>query len=340
MKQPVVTELSPALTPVEPDPFIAGLRVESSRTARGKATSRPAVPIAAVTGLLLALVATWPAVARGAGGRDDAAAAVAPYHGLAAWIDIFDARPWERPAQTARRLAGRGVRTLFVQTSNYRQPRAVHRPAALGRMLRSAHRHGLRVVAWYLPGFDDPVRDWRRIKAAVDFASRDGDRFDGFALDIEATAVRDIALRNRRMLRLSSRLRRVVGDRYPLGAIIPDPVSQRYWPRFPYGPVGDYYDAILPMAYWTGHAWGETRVHRRTCRALRVIRARTRDRAVPVHVVGGIASDASPAEVRGFVRAAVACRAVGASLYDAPITSVEQWRHLTGMARLKLQAMQ
>jgi 2-keto-3-deoxy-6-phosphogluconate aldolase len=55
---------------------------------------------------------------------------------------------------------------------------------------------------------------------------------------------------------------------------------------------------------------------------------------VPIHVIGGIAGDASPAEVRGFAAAAVACRASGASLYDASITSAEQWRHLTRMGQL------
>jgi hypothetical protein len=286
-----------------------------------------------VAGMVLALATTWPATARGAGGRDVSSTNVSAYRGLAAWIDIFDAGPWERPAHYVRRLTRRGVGTVFVQTSNYRHPRDLHRSAALGRMLRSAHRHGMQVVAWYLPGFDDPRRDWRRVTAAVGYEAAGGDRFDGFALDIEATAVRDIALRNRRMLRLSERLRRFAGERYPLGAIIPDPVSQRYWPGFPYREVGALYDAILPMSYWTGHAAGEADVRSRTCRTLRLIRGRTRDRGASIHMIGGIASHASPAEVRGFVRAAVACRATGASLYDAPITSAEQWRQLRPLGR-------
>jgi hypothetical protein len=298
---------------------------------------RVLAPVAA--GVLLALVAMSPTVARADGDRDRLAD-VAWYHGLAAWIDIFDSQPWERPARVSRRLSGRGVRTVFVQTSNHRHPHPVHRPDALGRMLRSAHRHGMHVVAWYLPGFHDLERDWRRIKAAVNYESHRGHRFDGFALDIEATAVRDITVRNRRLLHLSERLGRLAGERYPLGAIIPDPVSQRYWPRFPYRAVRARYDAILPMAYWTSQESGETRVRRRTCRALRLIRARTRDHAVPIHVIGGIASHASPAEVRGFGRAAVACGATGASLYDAPITSARQWRHLTSMGRRQMRQIE
>ncbi len=209
---------------------------------------------------------------------------------------------------------------------------AYTRPGALGRILRSAHRHGIHVVAWYLPGFDDPQRDWRRIRAAVTHETRAGDRFDGFALDIEATEVRDITVRNRRTLRLSSRLRRLVGQRYPLGAIIPDPVTQRYWPRFPYAAVRARYDAILPMAYWTPHRRGATAVARYTRAAVRLIRARTGDPSVPVHVIGGLADRASTAEVGAFARAALTARASGASLYDAPITSASKWRRMRPLA--------
>lgn len=250
------------------------------------------------------------------------------YQGLGAWIDMYDRGPWERPAPMVRDLAGRGVRTLFVQTSNYREPYALNRPAALARLLAAAERQGLSTVAWYLPGFDRPARDWHRMKAAVTYVSPSGDRFDGFALDIEATAVGDIAVRNRRMLALSHRLRQLVGPDAAVGAIIPDPVTQRYWPRFPYRSVRSLYDVFLPMAYWTPHFRGAAIVDRYTSTAIRLIRLRTGDAAVPVHVIGGIANRASLADVRAFAHAALRSGATGASLYDAPITSAAQWAEL------------
>lgn len=120
-----------------------------------------------------------------------------------------------------------------------------------------------------------------------------------------------------------------------MGAIIPDPVTQRYWPRFPYAQVRARYDVILPMSYWTLHASGERLAYRHTRDAMRIIRSRTGDPAVPIHLIGGIASRASNAEVRGFARAAIAFGATGASLYDAAITTAGQWTQLSRISRLR-----
>jgi hypothetical protein len=296
--------------------------------ARDKVPVRAALVAAAVLGL----TAAAPAAGQGN--------ASSTYDGLGAWIDIYDHRPWQRPELTVRALARRGVGTVFVQTSNYRQRRALHRPDALTRLLAAAERLGLRTVAWYLPGFDRPGRDWRRVKTAVTHVTPRGDRFDGFALDIEATVVGDIAVRNARMLNLSRRLRRLVGEQAALGAIVPDPVTQRYWPRFPYRSVRALYDVFLPMAYWTPHLRGAARVYRYTSAAVRLIRLRTADAAVPVHVVGGIANQASATDVAAFTRAALEAGAAGASLYDAAITSAAQWAPLErfGAAQRRVRA--
>lgn len=273
--------------------------------------------------LTLALLAAAPTAAHAADTERPS-----PFRGLAAWVDIFDRQPWTQPERAVRGWSCHGVRTLYVQTSNHSQPRAIFDPKALDRLLAAAHRRDMQVVAWYLPGFADPARDWQRTRAALAHRSPTGHRFDGFALDIEADVVRHVPTRSARMLALSSKLRR--HTELPLGAIIPDPVRQRYWPGFPYAQVNARYDAILPMSYWTpaGHPRGERAIRDYTRRTLRAIRARTGERKVPVHVIGGIADAASVGEVRGFARAAVAGGAAGASLYDAPITSPAKWRAL------------
>ena len=262
------------------------------------------------------------------------AAEVDSYWGLASWVDMYDKAPWDNPERAVRRLAERGVQTLFLETSNYRIKQAIYRKQSASRMLDAAHSRGLKVVAWYVPGFGNLKRDWLRTKKAVNFTSAAGQRFDGFAMDIEATVVRNIATRNRRMLRLSKRLRRFVGKEYALGAIIPDPVTQRYWPNFPYQEIHARYDVFLPMAYWTYRTGGEKCVRRYTRDALRIIRAQTGDSDVPIHVIGGIANRAPVPEVRAFRRAAITHRAVGASLYDYPITSARQWKVMLPLAKL------
>ena len=250
------------------------------------------------------------------------------YRGLASWVDMYDKGPWKHPERTARRMAKRGTRTLFLQTSNYRKRNNIYKPGAMSRLLEASHARGMKVVAWYLPSYSGAKRDWRRTKAAVTFTSVMGESFDGFAMDIEATAEPNVAVRNRRAIALSDRLRSFVGDEYALGAIIPDPVTQRFWPNFPYKELNARYDAFLPMAYWTFRTGGKRRVYRYTRDALSIVRARTNDETVAVHVVGGIASAASAAEVRGFTSAAVRFGATGASLYDFPITDADQWTHL------------
>ena len=177
------------------------------------------------------------------------------YAGLGTWLDIYATASWAEPKRSVAAMARDGVRTLYLQTGNYSQRVDLLHPRALGRFLDAAHAAGLRVVAWYLPSFADPAQDERRALAAIRFRSASGQRFDSFALDIEASLVKPIWLRTQRLLRLSARLRTDAGPHYALGAITPGPVGLRrhphYWPRFPYRALARVYDAFLPMAYFT-----------------------------------------------------------------------------------------
>src|SRR5207253_7870499 len=171
------------------------------------------------------------------------------YAGLGTWLDIYATASWAEPKRSVAAMARDGVRTLYLQTGNYSQRVDLLHPRALGRFLDAAHAAGLRVVAWYLPSFADPAQDERRALAAIRFRSANGQRFDSFALDIEASLVKPIWLRTQRLLRLSARLRTDAGPHYALGAITPGPVGLRrhphYWPRFPYRALARVYDAFL-----------------------------------------------------------------------------------------------
>jgi hypothetical protein len=257
-----------------------------------------------------------------------------PYAGLGTWVDIFATTTWAAPERAVRAMARDGVRTLYLQTGNYSQSVDLVRPGALGRFLDAAHAAGLRVVAWYLPSFASPAQDARRALAAIRFRSARGERFDGFALDVEAGLVKPVALRNRRLLRLSARLRASAGPGYALGAIIPSAVGMRrhprYWPGFPYRPLARFYGALLPMAYFTdAHVHGTARSRAYLTADIAVVRSRTGDPQMPIHLIGGIASAMGAGDRAGFMRAVADCSPVGYSLYEFPLTSPAAWRALT-----------
>jgi hypothetical protein len=233
-------------------------------------------------------------------------------------------------------MARVGVRTLYLQTGNYEQRVDLVRPRALGRFVDAAHAAGMRVVAWYLPSFDNPAQDARRALAAIRFRSAGGQRFDSFALDIEAAFVKPVSLRNRRLLNLSSRLRSAVGRRYALGAIIPSAVGMRrhprYWPRFPYRSLDRYYDVFLPMAYATdAHVRGIRATFAYNASDIAAIRGHTGDPDVPIHLIGGLSNAMGAGETAGFMRAVGACEPLGYSLYAFPGTSRAAWNALTAL---------
>jgi hypothetical protein len=280
--------------------------------------------------LAAALSAVMVASAAGASGSSRP---VTAYAGLGTWLDIYAGTAWAHPEREVAAMARDGVRTLYLQTGNYEQSVDVARPRAVGRFIDAAHAAGLRVVAWYLPSFADPAQDAQRALAAIRFRSANGERFDSFALDIEAGFVKPVSLRNQRLLLLSARLRAAVGSRYALGAIIPSPVGMRrhpkFWPRFPYRPLAGYYDVFLPMAYSTDAGMRGSRATRAYNAAdVAAVRIQTGDPNVPIHLIGGIAGTMGTRETAGFMQAVADCAPLGYSLYEFPITSRAAWTAL------------
>jgi hypothetical protein len=270
----------------------------------------------------------------------------APFRGLGAWADVYDYAPafqsgGAEPAVTPEAvedMAALGVRTLYLQAAQLddrSQGDLVHR-RLITRFVRAAHREDVRVVAWFLPKFDDLEADLRRIRALAAFRF-DGAPFDGFALDIEWTrSLPDVVARNDALADLSRRARAVVGDR-PLAAIVLEPVllevvNDRYWPAFPWRRIREQYDAWLPMTYWTnrdtasgyraGFAYADENIRR--------LRANLDRPRAAVHPIGGIADAVSSADVAGFVRAARRNDAIGWSLYDYATTPTPLWTRLRG----------
>lgn len=276
---------------------------------------------------LVVLAALVVAVFSAADGREPEVAAptlradpnIGPFQGMGMWVDLYDDAAWADPAVAVADMAAHGVRTLYLETSNFHRPFPFVDKQGVAAFVDAAHADGVQIVAWYLPGFVDVGLDAKRSKAAVRFHTDAGNRFDGFALDIEASDVADVGVRTARLLDLSARLRAFAGQSYPLGGIIPSPrgivVHKDYWPGFPYAALAAVYDAIMPMSYFTWHHPTGDSTHLYITQNIRIIRREVGSDQVPIHVIGGIAQDASQAQAQAFVNALRERGVIGGSYY-------------------------
>ncbi|HEX2502613.1 MAG TPA: hypothetical protein VHK00_01630 [Miltoncostaeaceae bacterium] len=278
--------------------------------------------------LAIAALAALPAAA-------SAAPSLEPYRGLGTWIDIYDDPQLAAPERTVARIQARGVRTIFLETANFKQRADLVRADRLSRILDAAHARGIAVVAWYLPGFAAGGRDLRRSLAAIRFRSEGGEAFDSFALDIEWSGVTPVSLRNRRMLALSDRLRAEVGPDYALGAIIPNPrgmeLRRDYWHPFPYAELAARYDVFVPMVYSTYRGDGPRVVTRDVTRSMTILRSATGRPDVPIHLIGGLGDEFSRAEARAFARNVATLGPIGWGLYDFSVTAPSAWAALRAL---------
>jgi hypothetical protein len=281
----------------------------------------------------LALAMSGPAASSLAGPGAPAAArsvSLDAYRGLGSWVDIYDTDALDDPTAAVAVMAAHGVRTLFLQTGNYRHSGLVY-PGKTAEFIRAAHARGMKVVAWYLPLFKSVNTDFTRVERSLQFRTSDGQTFDSFALDIEADIV-PIKTRIQHLLELSARIRDAVGPSYPLGAIIPSPRGlirvPTYWPGFPYKQLPAYYDVIAPMSYYTFHTNGPWAAHKYIADNIRLVRERTGDPTIPIHVIGGLTEDTSTKECRAFMRAVRENGILGGSLYEYAGMTAGQWAAL------------
>jgi hypothetical protein len=301
---------------------------------------RGSFPRIVAVGLILTLVIGI-LLAVGAGGDQPAAIptialrpdpVTGPFEGLGVWVDVYDHEAWADPGAAVADMEARGVRTLYLQTSNDHRRQAFVFPDGVAAFVDAAAAAGIQVVAWYLPGLRDVPLDRRRALAAIRYRTAAGHTFAGFALDIESDEVRDAGSRSTRLARLSADLRAQAGPDYPLGAIVPSPVrlseDDAYWPDFPWAAIGATYDAVLPMTYFTWRAHGPAATTSYVDACVDLIRQAFGSDRVPIHVIGGIAADASDAETRAFVNAVASRGVLGASYYTWPDITTGQWAQL------------
>jgi hypothetical protein len=131
------------------------------------------------------------------------------------------------------------------------------------------------------------------------------------------------------LLDLSTRLRSFAGESYPLGGIIPSPrgivVHKDYWPGFPYADLAAIYDVIMPMSYFTWHHPTGPSTHLYLTQNIRIIQREVGSDQVPIHVIGGIAQDASLEQAQAFVDVLRERGAIGGSYYTYTGVHGAEW---------------
>jgi hypothetical protein len=282
---------------------------------------------------LLVLVLVYDA-ARGGSNRPPGAWTLTPHTGLGAWVDAYDWTAQLGGADPAVQLddidamADAGVQTVYLQTSHLRSSDLVLEQERLEGLIDRIHDRGMHVVAWYLPSLVDVDHDLERLVASAELD------VDGLGVDLESTEVTDPIERNRRLVDLSTRLRAAVGDKalaaITLSAVHLQVVNTAYWPGYPWQEIAATYDVVMPMAYWSIRT-GELREGARYVGENLDRLRNDLGPGVPIHVIGGIADEATNADLDGMVTAMEREDVIGGSLYDWATSTPEQWQQLRGL---------
>ncbi len=286
--------------------------------------------LAAVVAALAACV-----VSTGGTAAPERRSGVEVFQGLGTWIDVYDTTLYASPTGLASRLAARGVRTAWIETANDRSTVDVVQAAGLGRVVDALHARGITVVAWYLPGHDNHVRDLRRTRAMLSFRTPQGGSFDGVALDIESLRNKNVKQRTTRVLDLLARLRAEAGG-VPVAAITyPPRAFERHlswWPAFPWSEIARRVDAFVPMLYTGGGFKGYDATYGYVARSLRLLRNAV-GTTVPVHAAGGVANRMTAEELKAFNDAVLDDgRVAGWSLYDLQTMTPAAWAALARLS--------
>ncbi len=265
---------------------------------------------------------------------------------LGAWIDVFDYAPRLQSAGAKPRItpdsvddmAALGVRTLYIQVANPdgAAPDELTDRAELRALLERAHDRGVAVVPWFLPSLTTVLDDVAFVKQIAGLRAG-GERIDGLGLDLEATDVADIPLRNSRTVAFAQEVRSIVGGSTPVAAIVYpalqlEVLNTTLWPDFPYRKLAKHVDVWMPMTYYTFRSTesGYRSAFTYTVGSIELLRKRLGDSKAAVHPIGGLAELSTPDDYLDMVRAVRATDAVGWSVYDYVTTGSWAWPYLRG----------
>ena len=248
------------------------------------------------------------------------------YAGVGTWVDAYDfSREYggKTPYTAVDEMARAGVRTIYLQAAK-EGPKSPHPLLSQDRLalwLTRAHARGIRVVAWYLPLFENPARDRAHFEAILRFRAS-GQSFDAVGMDIEWRGEKNVRVRNERLVALTQWLRKRAPQMPLAGIVLPpvvtDVIAPKYWTPFPWDYLRNHYDVWMTMGYWTNRkadsGWRDP--YRYTTENVRLLRDHLRRPSAPVHVVGGIGYGNGAQDLALFRRAAADTGSIGLSLYD------------------------
>ena len=219
--------------------------LESAHPARfaDTPTDNPLAEVAAPA----ALAAVLPAIPPAAGGPAVPSIRGALPSGKGMWIWLPERAEGGNPHAIVARARAVGLTHVYVRTGSSRS--GFHAAAFLDQLLPVAHAAGIRVYGWDFPYFDNVDDDVRRATVAVTHLAPGGHRIDGFTADIE-THGEGVNITPQNALAYGDRLRRTVGEAYPLIAVVPRPNPALV--TYPFPEVVAAFDAISPMVYWMG----------------------------------------------------------------------------------------
>ncbi|HND69258.1 MAG TPA: hypothetical protein PLI59_02720 [Candidatus Obscuribacter sp.] len=235
--------------------------------------------------------------------------------GAGIWVNL-----WNYPSRDfegyAEKLYASGIRNLFIQTSRSNTP-AIRQPEELGQIIEACHKYKIRVIAWSFAELHNPKADAEKLIVAARFRSKNGERLDAIAPNLEKN------LHKEAVEAYSKILREALGA-YPMVAVVYSPLNRAPAVAItPWKTLAQYYDVIAPMAYWNGR-YQTIDAYTYTKRTVERIRELTARPDVEVHVIGDGMGTRAP-EIKEFLRGCADSGAQSASLYPDQITTAEQY---------------
>jgi hypothetical protein len=167
-----------------------------------------------------------------------------PIAGKGMWIWLFDQVEGGNPNRIVERARAMGLTHIYVRSSSSRS--GLKWLGDINKIVPTAHRAGLRVIAWDFPTLDNPAADVARLVRVLDHRTPGNQTVDGIAVDLE-TPSEGVRLTKGGARYLAIRLEQLRPNRFRV--LVPPRPSKNTMRFYPYE-ITTHFDAVAPMVYW------------------------------------------------------------------------------------------